>query len=253
MLARAIRNVRDGIVASVYPEQCRLCGQMIESYDDGVACLDCWKDSAITRLIADPACVKCAAPLHTTTPYATPLHVAHCGSCNGFAFSAARACGIYSGAIEASILFLKSHPHICRRLRAIITETYSKHSLILANDIIVPVPLHRSREMERGFNQARVLAKIICSDFQLNMDDRLLVRVKRTERHRAGLDLKDRARSVERAFEVTSPEALQGARVLLVDDLFTTGSTIAAATKALLEDGAARVNVFTIARVAEKA
>jgi predicted amidophosphoribosyltransferase len=65
--------------------------------------------------------------------------------------------------------------------------------------------------------------------------------------------VKDRARSVERAFKVAHPKVLQGARVLLVDDVFTTGSTIAAATKALLEDGAARVSVFTIARVPEKA
>lgn len=251
MFLRAIRKVRDGLIASAYPEQCRLCDHTIESYDDGAACRDCWLDSAITKLITEPMCAKCSTPL----PYASNDGGAlrHCGSCQSLPFSVARACGIYSGAIEASILFLKTQPHICRRLRKIITQTYLKHSVVLANDIVIPVPLHRSRERERGYNQARVMAKIICSDFRLDLDDRLLIRRKRTDRHRAGMDVKDRARSVERAFEVARPRALQGAQVLLIDDVFTTGSTIASATKALLEVGAARVSVFTIARVPEKA
>ena len=247
MILRAIRKVRDGLVASVYPEQCRMCGQAVESYDDGVACRDCWLDSSITRLITDPACPKCATPLGTSSDRQ------HCDSCQSLPFSVARACAVYSGAIEASILFLKVQPHVCRRLRVIIAQTYSKHSAALENDMVVPIPLHRSREQERGFNQARVIAKMICSDFRLNLDDRLLVRVKRTQRHRAGFDAKDRARSVERAFEVPRPAQVRDARVLLVDDVFTTGSTIASATKALLDCGAARVSVFTIARVPVKA
>lgn len=251
MLFRAARKMRDGLVAAIYPEQCRLCGRTIEFYDDGIACRDCWLDAALTQLIADPMCAKCATPLPAAVAQGGGA-LRNCGICNSLPFSVARACGVYSGAIEASILFLKTQPHICRRLREIITQTYSKHGSVLANDIVVPVPLHRSRERERGFNQARIVAKTICSDFRLDLDDRLLIRVKRTERHRAGLDVKDRTRSVERAFEVARPKALQGAQVLLVDDLFTTGSTIASATKALLESGAARVKVFTIARVPGK-
>lgn len=246
MLLRAIRKVRDGLVASIYPEQCRVCGHTVESYDDGVACQDCWLDPAITRLIADPMCAKCAAPLN---PISDGSDLQYCGSCQSLPFSVARACGIYSGAIEASILFLKSQPHICRRLREIIIQTYSAHSAALASDIVMPVPLNSVRERERGFNQARVVAKIICSDFHLKLDARTLIRVKHTEQHRAGLDARDRARSVERAFEVVRPKVVQGVRVLLVDDVFTTGSTLASATKTLLENGAARVSVFAIARV----
>jgi predicted amidophosphoribosyltransferase len=81
------------------------------------------------------------------------------------------------------------------------------------------------------------------------LDERSLVRVRNTERHRAGLDAVDRARSVERAFEVSRPREVEGASVLLVDDLYTTGSTIGAAAVALLEAGAGRVSVFTLARV----
>jgi len=111
------------------------------------------------------------------------------------------------------------------------------------------VPLHRTRERQRGFNQAAIIAKIICREFDLPLDDRALARVKATERHRAGLDAIDRAQSVERAFKTMTPAMIEGLSVLLVDDVYTTGSTVAAATQALIEGGAQQVKVLTIARV----
>jgi ComF family protein len=242
--AAILRRVRDGLMASAYPEQCRLCGCSVESYDDGVACENCWLDPAITKKLDSPVCAKCGAPLYD--------HAACrklCGRCAEFPFSAARCCGPYSGALEASILFLKSQPHICRRLREMILRTFSDHRSALLSDIVIPVPLYRARERERGFNQARLIASVIARDFHLRLDDRSLVRVKATERHRVGLDAEDRKKSVERAFIVARTGFVAGKSALLVDDLFTTGSTISAATMALLEAGASRVNVLTIARV----
>jgi ComF family protein len=143
---------------------------------------------------------------------------------------------------------LKSNPHICRRLRSLIIESFSKHRHALDSDIVIPVPLHQSRERARGFNQASHIAKVISQGFDLPVDGRSLERLKHTEMHRAGFDLADRRRSVKGAFKVTRARAISGASVLLVDDVFTTGSTVAAATEALLEAGARRVSVFTIAR-----
>jgi ComF family protein len=111
------------------------------------------------------------------------------------------------------------------------------------------VPLHRVRARERGFNQAKVVAKVIARDFHIRLEGRVLVRARPTERHRIGLDAVDRKKSVERAFSVARPALVEGRSVLLVDDVFTTGSTITAASNALLEAGARRVNVLTIARV----
>lgn len=239
-----LSRVRDGLVASAYPGQCRVCGGNVESYDDGVACQDCWLDPAITKTMDGAACDKCGAPLFD---YAVGRKL--CGKCAAFPFSAARCCGIYSGALESSILFLKSHPHICRRLRELITRRYSDNQSVLKSDIVIPVPLYRERERERGFNQAKIIAKIIERDFNLRFDDRSLVRVMPTERHRVGLDAVDRKKSVERAFSVARPMLIESKTALLVDDLFTTGSTVAAASKALLEAGARRVNVLTISRV----
>jgi len=242
-LVRMLKDVRDGLMASAYPEQCRVCGGAVESYDDGVACQDCWLDPAITRMFDALACDKCGAMLALKES---------CGMCAEFPFSAARSCGAYCGALEANILFLKSHPHVCRRLREIILRTFQNHRAALESDVVIPVPLHRSRERERGFNQARIIAKLIARNFNLRLDNKLLIRVRPTERHRVGLDGVDRKKSVERAFALTRTGLVENLSVLLVDDLFTTGSTLSSASRALIEAGASRVNVLTIARVEDK-
>ncbi|HSE98496.1 MAG TPA: phosphoribosyltransferase family protein, partial [Blastocatellia bacterium] len=99
--------------------------------------------------------------------------------------------------------------------------------------------------------QATVIAKLLRSKTCMALDEDSLVRIKHTGRHRAGMDAIDRARSVNRAFQVARPDRVAGSSVLLVDDLFTTGSTVESAATALLEAGADRVSVFTIARVVQ--
>ena len=113
----------------------------------------------------------------------------------------------------------------------------------------MPVPLHAARKQERGFNQAELIAKTIAAGFHIHLDTGALIRAKNTERHRAGLDEVDRAKSVEQAFKVIRPELLKNLSVLLIDDVFTTGQTVNAAARALLAAGAAQVKVLTIARV----
>jgi len=156
---------------------------------------------------------------------------------------------MYSGALEASILFLKVNPHICPRLRRILLRTFFEHHRELKSDKIIPVPLHKLRERQRGFNQAAIIARLISTECGFPIDNHALKRIKATERHRAGMDAQDRNRSVERAFEVAKPGAVEGNAVLLIDDVYTTGSTIASACSSLLNAGARLINVLTIARV----
>jgi ComF family protein len=256
VLQNALRTVRDGLLGLAYPQECRVCGGAVQSWDDGIACAVCWNDPNVTKLIEGSVCVKCGVPVsqsvvgaRSSLPGRPGGNPRLCGLCSGHPFAAARACGIYSGALEASILFLKVNPHICSRLRSLIARTFSEHSEVLASELTVPVPLHRLREKQRGFNQAAIVARIISKNFHFPLDDHSLLRTKPTERHRAGLDATDRARSVEQAFAVSRPALISGASVLLVDDVFTTGSTICAAARCLLEAGARQVSVLTIARV----
>jgi len=256
VLPRALRNIRDGLLGLTYPEQCRVCGGPVESWDDGIACVTCWEDPNVTDLAMRSSCSKCGAQLALTNidrSHTTPNADARfCGNCATLPFTSARACGVYSGAVEASILFLKDSPHVCPRLRKIIYRTVSDHEPALTAQVVLPVPLHHLRRQQRGFNQAEVIARLISREFLLPLDIHSLVRTKPTERHRAGMDAGDRARSVERAFEVSRPRLIQGASVLLVDDVYTTGSTIGAASRSLLEAGAGQVTVLTLARVGNR-
>jgi ComF family protein len=167
-------------------------------------------------------------------------------------FSAARTCGLYAGALEASILLLKTRPFICNRLRWLIRDTCLAHREALGGDLVLPVPLHPRRLRERGFNQAELIAECAAKALGLRSERRALRRMKYTERHRAGWDALDRSRSVEKAFTVPRGDLIRGRKVLLVDDLFTTGSTVCSATRALLEAGAQSVMVFTVGRVSSR-
>ncbi|HET8675115.1 MAG TPA: phosphoribosyltransferase family protein [Blastocatellia bacterium] len=250
MVTRALKSIRDGLLTLAYPQQCRMCGNPVRSWDDGVACRECWEDPKITTLFFGlPSCRKCGAPFGTQPASGRPsANERFCNDCSGLPFEVARSCGAYAGALEASILFLKSEPHVCPRLREILSRTYLLNRPMVESDLVVAVPLHRLRQRERGFNQATVIARLIASRFDLAFDDSTLARVAHTGRHRAGIDAIDRAKSVEGAFKVTRSKRVRGLTVLLIDDLFTTGSTISAAAGALLDAGAASVRVLTIAR-----
>ncbi|HYP27057.1 MAG TPA: ComF family protein [Blastocatellia bacterium] len=242
MRGHALSRLRDGLLSLIYPSDCQLCGGPVDSLDDGVACRACWEDPRITLLFSpDRVCRLCGAPARSGD--------GPCGACTSLPFSAARSCGEYGGAIEASILFLKSEPHLCPRLRGIIEQTVLDHRERLGADLIIPVPLHPHRRRERGFNQADLIARVISGKVRLPVEEGAVIRTKNTERHRAGLDRLDRERSLSAAFRVAAPRLVKGREVLLVDDLFTTGSTLSAAAGALTDAGAARVKVFTIGRV----
>jgi ComF family protein len=110
------------------------------------------------------------------------------------------------------------------------------------------VPLHPEREKARGFNQAAVIGRELSLAISVPLDEVSLLRVAQTNRHRAGMDAKGRRDTVADAFRVAFPALIAGERVLLVDDVFTTGATVSSCARTLLEAGAAEVFVLTIAR-----
>jgi ComF family protein len=170
-----------------------------------------------------------------------------CRRCDDDAFSAARACGIYEGALRASVLSLKCEQHIGSRLIELMVGTQQQYPLSGATRI-VPVPLHPEREQARGFNQAGIVARALSEATSLPIDEVSLVRTHHANRHRAGMDWKGRRDTVADAFQVMYPTLIAGERILLVDDVFTTGATVSSCAKTLLDAGAAEVFVLTIAR-----
>ncbi|MGD0098004.1 MAG: phosphoribosyltransferase family protein [Terracidiphilus sp.] len=123
-----------------------------------------------------------------------------------------------------------------------------------ADMLVIPVPLHRSRHFERGFNQARSLAVSALAglakthpEWHLTLTSKTLMRLRPTA-SQAGLTPRQRRLNVRQAFTVSDPAAIAGKDVLVIDDIFTTGATARAAAKALLDAGAESVWVATLAR-----
>ena len=235
----------DAVLALVYPQSCAVCGSSVESRADGVACARCWK---VTRIFDgdETICWKCGVEARGLVPEEKRMEV-FCRRCDEEQFSAARACGVYEGALRASILSLKRELHVGTRLARLMFETQRRKPLDSATRI-VPVPLHPSRLRERGFNQATELGRSLASLANIPIDEWSLIRAVHTERHRAGMDARARRESVEDAFEVKRPRLIAGESVLLIDDVFTTGATASACASALKRAGAVDVFVLTVAR-----
>jgi len=114
-------------------------------------------------------------------------------------------------------------------------------------DRIIPVPLHKKRLRKRGFNQSLLLARALAKDFSMPLDFQSLQRRTHTD-PQIGLGRKDREANVRNVFEVARKDDIANSRILLVDDVYTTGSTVRECTRVLLESGAQSVGVVTLAR-----
>jgi ComF family protein len=235
----------DAALALVYPQACAVCGGSVESRHDGVACAGCWNAA---RLFADDdtLCWKCGAFTRAKVTEDRRQSI-RCGQCDEDSFTAARACGFYGGALRASVLELKREPHVAARLARLMFAALQREPINSAN-LIIPVPLHPGRERERGFNQAALLARELSRQSHLPLDEHSVARRVHTERHRAGMDARSRRESVADAFAVRRADAIAAKRVLLVDDVFTTGATVSACAATLKDAGAEEVFVLTIAR-----
>lgn len=243
--ARHLSHLYDAALALVYPHACAICGGSVESRHDGVACSSCWSTAPLFRE-SDTLCWKCGALSRATVAEAGREKV-RCGRCDDDAFTVARACGAYDGALRASILELKRRPQVARRVLHLIREVQKRAPLNTA-ELIVPVPLHATREHERGFNQALILARELGRLGGLPVEEHCLVRRVQTEMHRVGMDAKARRQSVAGAFTVRHADLIAGKRVLLIDDVFTTGATVSACAAAVKQAGAKAVFVVTLAR-----
>lgn len=246
ILSKALNGLCDVALALVYPESCEACGAAsVERRGDVPACERCWRG---TRVFGggETLCWKCGRPAGGEVERERWEEV-RCRRCGEEEFTAARACGVYEGALRASVLRMKRDPSVGARLAGLLVGAASRAPLS-SSTLVVPVPLHAERERERGFNQAALLARVVAKGVRLPVDESSLVREVHVERHRAGMDARARRETVEGAFRVARPRLVMKERVLLVDDVFTTGATASACARALRAAGAGEVFLLTAAR-----
>jgi ComF family protein len=174
------------------------------------------------------------------------------------AFVAAVSFGVYDGPMRGAMHALKYDRmapvarELGQRLAAAIIQMAGPDTP--AEMLVVPVPLHRTRMTERGFNQARTLAveALRClrkthPGWRLEISSSTLVR-QRSTKSQAGLTPRQRRVNLRGAFFVSDAEAVRGRHILLVDDIYTTGATARACSRMLVEAGAASVRIATVAR-----
>jgi ComF family protein len=193
-------------------------------------------------------CWKCGVP-SPGIGLQTKRTEVRCRQCDSYEFTAARACGVYDVALRETVLSLKRQPKLAQKAVDLLTGIASQNPLAESTSI-VPVPLHFERQKTRGFNQASVIARSLSTRLRLPLNEVSLIRRQQAEKYRSGLDARGRTETVAGAFEVVHSGLVQGERILLVDDVFTTGATAGACSKALFAAGADKVFVLTIARTA---
>lgn len=239
---KTLSKIYDSLLTLAYPQACQICESSVENSSDGVACEACWKK---TRVFSgeETLCGKCGRFLQSKP---TDIQT-FCRQCDEQFYDAAGAVGIYENALAASVLNLKREPFAAKKLQQLFVSRFHSSAFQDATKII-PVPLSKKRFLERGFNQAAVLAEILAKQTRILLDGQTLVRTIHTPIHRATMDNKARETSVKNAFEVKRPNFIEGENILLVDDVFTSGATVSSCAKVLKEKGASKVYVLTVAR-----
>lgn len=237
-----LSRILDGFANTLFPQNCGLCGERVESLSFGTACWKCWESTPL--FTGDEAlCPRCGRLLsHRGGPAA-----GRCHRCEDHAYDLAVACGIYEAALALSVLKLKSDPHIPAILCDVLFERVIRSGLDTAG-AMVPVPLSARRRKERGFNQAEVIAESLRQQFGIPIDTDVLRRRVDTPMHRAAMDERARTATVKSAFEAVDSQMTRDRHVLLVDDVMTSGATASFCSKELKKAGAGRVSVITLAR-----
>lgn len=246
-VATALRGLPRGVVSLVYPPTCAGCGGA--TADPGAFCPSCWSS---LRLIEEPVCQRYG------TPFALDLGVGPLVSPRAIAeppvFGRARAVALYDAVARRIVHRLKYEDRL--DLAGVMARMMaaSGRTLIAEAECLVPVPLHRGRLWRRRFNQSALLARAIAASAGRPCVATALVRVRAT-RSQVGRSRAARAENLSGAFRVTAAEQhrIRGRRVLLVDDVMTTGATGNAAARALLRGGATSVDLLTFALVGDPA
>jgi len=239
---RGFRGLTELVFPLIFPDECRVCAETLREVSRVPVCARCLCDPQPLR--AEYFCVACRTPFLNHFPLDES---GRCPLCRlGLTgFDAVYSYGSYEGSLRKLIHLFKYDKiySLARPLAGFLARVLPREERF---DVIVPMPLHWRRQWERGFNQSELLAGVIAKKWGVPMQ-RAVRRVKSTA-PQAGLTNAKRRANVGGAFAVRRNVRLSDARVLLVDDVLTTGATAAACARVLKRAGAAHVALLALAR-----
>ncbi len=230
------KNLKEYLLDMVYPKRCPFCGQISEK--DNGTCLDC---QGKVPCITEPRCMKCSKPIQNK-------ETEYCYDCleKKHHYISGKALWIYDDVMRQSIARFKYGGSLEY------AEVYGKEIATQYGnwvrthaDILVPVPLHKRKERVRGYNQAEVLANAIGRILEIPVKSKLLYRSRDT-RPQKELNDKERLKNLSEAFQTKAEKLCEFQKAMLVDDIYTTGSTIEACANVLCEAGIREVYFLSI-------
>jgi len=235
------------ILDFVFPAACSYCRSPLGDSGNPHFCNACWSDFSPLQ---GPVCPSCGKPFGSSEALTdSPEH--ECLSCRKDAphYDQALAAGLFEGPLREAIHVYKYRP--VRSLgKPLSLWMAGQVRVTIPLDMAMPVPLHKKRLRQRGFNQALLLAHGVSERFKMPLNYDNLVRSRYT-RPQVELSGRERAENVRGAFSLIHPAGVCEKRILLIDDVFTTGSTMNECAKVLKDAGAVSVTVFTLARTTE--
>ena len=233
----------------LYPPRCFACGARFLLAEERRVCDDCL---ARVERMPEAQCEICAGPLESVMSGAS--RCARCAAVRPH-YGKARTIARYRTTAEDQPgtlpALIRRHKYGLDQSAGRALAEYLGERLPVSRDdydLIVPVPLHWRRLWWRGFNQAALLAEEVARRMRLPLDAVSFAR-RRSTTSQTARHHDERIKNVRRAFVVLQPERISGRRVLLIDDVMTTGATVNECARTLLASGAASVDVFTLARV----
>lgn len=242
-LAPLVKSWLNAGIGFVYPEVCQLCGTQRATPGECFVCGACRER---IRHIRAPVCRCCGLPFQGQITTEFECH--HCRETKPH-FDFARAAVVARGEVLDLVHRYKyQRAFWCEPLLAGLLVEAARPELNRQDwDLVVPVPLYPARQREREFNQAERLARRLAEATGIPLECRLLRRVRPTPTQTL-LHREERLRNMRRAFAIHPPRRLEGQRIVLVDDVLTTGATTSACAQTLRAAGAGRVCVWTVAR-----
>ncbi|MDI6781920.1 MAG: ComF family protein [bacterium] len=241
-----------GLFNLIFPAECSLCSNPLETIRERYICSDCLNKIKPLEL---PVCEKCGKPLVSSFNLVQHPLCHECHTMERY-FTSARAVGTYEGVLKKAIWLFKyeGKTGLQNTLGSLMVDCIS-HFGWTNNvstgregiDIIIPVPLHKTKLKSRGYNQSDILAAFIGKKMNIPVSRNNLKRIKATITQ-ASLKRKERIKNIHNAFCIRQPEEFSAKRILLIDDVFTTGATSNECSRILKQAGSDDVFVLTLAR-----
>jgi ComF family protein len=226
----------------IYPANCATCKIPLLLYESYL-CSHC---TLMIKPLKDPKCARCVRPL---PPYGIARKM--CTTCASHRPFYHRGFSLVPYESQVKTIFheikFQKKPWLLKVFLNLLSDFSGTAVRLSDYDLIVPVPLDWQKELERGFNQAESIAKMLQKQINYQIPIRQILKKKKTT-PQSQLRRADRLVNLNGAFSIRKRANLKGSHVLIVDDIFTTGSTINECAKLLREHGAEQVDFFTIAR-----